>query len=105
MAAHRYSYEYFNGQLTDKMYVCHKCDNPKCVNPKHLFLGDAQANVDDMVNKGRHVGRRKLNESQIKEIKRLLKTDLTQTEIAKMYKVSRGAVSNIAYEKTWKHIT
>lgn len=57
-----------------------------------------------MVNKGRHVGYRKLNESQVKEIKRLLKTNLTQPDIAKMYKVSRGAISNIAYGQTWRHI-
>ena len=39
--------------LTSKDYICHTCDNKKCVNPNHLFLGDAQINVDDCIAKGR----------------------------------------------------
>lgn len=104
LSAHRYAFEYFKGAIGDGMYVCHHCDNPSCVNPEHLFLGDSQTNIDDMVNKGRHVGCRKLNESHVREIKNLLKTDLTQFQIAQMYKVSRSAISNIAYSQTWRNI-
>ena len=53
MLAHRFSYMIFNGELKHGMYVCHKCDNTKCVNPEHLFLGTNSDNVRDCVKKNR----------------------------------------------------
>lgn len=59
VSAHKYSYMVFRGPVPDGMLVCHHCDNPKCFNPSHLFLGSTKDNHNDMVSKGRAAWQRK----------------------------------------------
>lgn len=111
-AAHRFSYEYFNGEISEKSLVCHKCDNPACVNPAHLFLGTDAANAKDKVKKGRQsrtngmkAGKLcKLKDEDIFEIRKLRASGLSQQKIADRFGISQFAVSAILMKKRWGHI-
>jgi len=98
LKAHRVSYEIVNGRIPSGLFCCHKCDNPACVNPDHLFLGTQKDNLDDMYAKGRDKTRakprkpRKLSDIQVYEIRN---DPRIQREIAADYGVSTCLVSNI----------
>jgi hypothetical protein len=109
LRAHRFSYEQYIGKITSKMMVCHKCDNPCCVNPEHLFLGSAKDNSLDMAKKKRSTfGERnpqaKLTEKQVKQIKLMLKKGISSPIIAIKYGVTSGAIRSIATQRIWSHI-
>lgn len=108
--AHRLSYFFKHHNLPDHLLVCHQCDNPKCVNPRHLFLGTAQDNRRDCIKKSRHaVGEQqhthKLKEHQIKEIRMLrFQEGLECSHIAEGFKVSRQTIHKIVKGIFWKHV-
>ncbi len=111
IASHRLSWILHYGDIPSKLFVCHTCDNPSCVNPKHLFLGTNSDNMLDMVakkrnpyRKGSKHGMSKLNEHQVKFIKQLLSNGRTVYSIAKEYKVSQGTIRNIKFNLTWTHV-
>lgn len=111
MYAHRLSYELHNNiKIGKNLCVCHKCDIPYCVNPNHLFLGSKKDNSTDMVSKGRHIYGEKQPNSKLKEddilnIRKMYSYGgYSQTDISKMYGVSRSLIGAIINRKRWGHI-
>jgi hypothetical protein len=101
--AHRYSYKYFVGDIGD-LHVCHSCDNPKCVNPDHLFLGTRFDNMRDKVLKGRSNMPIKLSKEDVWNIKKLKADNKGNTEIARIYKIDESTVRGIITGKLHRHI-
>lgn len=100
--AHRLSWQLHNGTLSRGVFVLHKCDNPRCVRPDHLFLGTQTDNCQDMLRKGRQVAptREKGNHAQIRipfesvpVVKDMYQAGLTQRDIGYLFGVSDVAVS------------
>jgi len=107
--AHRHYYKGFVGPVPDELDVCHTCDNPGCVNPRHLFLGTRKENMEDCAAKGRVArGERlslKLTDENVANIKELLQQGIVmQKDIAMMFGVSPHNITDIKKGKTWKHI-
>ena len=111
--AHRVSWEIHNDcEIPKGSLVLHKCDNPLCVNPAHLFLGTQKENMQDMIKKGRKAVRRgadnaltKLSKPQVVKIKWLLKEgQLSQRAIGDLFGCSQGAILAISRGTTWRHV-
>lgn len=132
--AHRASYEAHNGKvLTKDQQVCHRCDNPPCINPEHLFVGDAAANNADCRTKkrdfwsrnrsaamaslararkcltadkcarGEEAGPAKMTPDEIKRIRLLAKTT-SQRKVARLFGLTQSTVSAIVTRRTWVHV-
>lgn len=111
MTAHRAAYILSYGDIPDGLEVCHTCDNGKCCNPMHLWLGTHTDNMRDKMRKGRgnhQIGEvnhaAKLTEQDVLEIREWLKQGMSQREAARRKGVSSVAISYINTRTTWRHI-
>lgn len=95
--AHRISYEWAYGAIPNKLFICHRCDNPACVRPDHLFLGTPADNVHDRDAKGRSYV--KLTPAIVQNIYSMCKSGVSQREIAKRYDVNQSTISLIVSGK------
>lgn len=103
-----------HGDLPADLEVCHRCDNPACVNVAHLFLGTHADNMADMLAKGRarppqaghcpgeRNGSARLSEPQVREI--LLRTKDSQRALAREFGVSRSTIQSIKTGRSWRHL-
>jgi hypothetical protein len=113
---HRISYRVFKGEIPEGLYVCHHCDNKKCLAPDHLFLGSAKDNMQDALKKGRleHIklmhakgeknGSSKLKEYEVQEIKKLILEGVKIAIISRKFNVSWSVIDSIKRNKTWRHV-
>jgi hypothetical protein len=97
--------------VPDAVKVCHHCDNSRCLNPKHLFLGTQGDNVRDMHAKGRANTPRgtsqsvsKLDDSKVREIRALFASGIGRADIARNFGVSWTTVDFVLRGRTWKHV-
>lgn len=112
LLAHRISYAIHYGHCPKGLLVCHRCDNPKCVNPEHLFLGTARSNHTDAVTKGRmrwahgeKARHAKLTVEQVQRIEEVYRAgELTQRAVADMFGVTQSRISAIVRGDTWKAV-
>lgn len=111
--AHRLAYITWNGEIPDGFEVCHKCDNPCCINPEHLFVGTRQDNIDDRERKGRNIvfigeeqGKAKLTKKIVKDARweRAYKRTSFQ-KLADKYGVNKKTMINAIKGITWKCVS
>ncbi len=106
--AHRLAWIQKWGWLPDGLYVCHRCNNKRCINVDHLYLGTSKTNTRDAISdglwnppKGERHWRATLSEDDIRAIRA---DSRTQAEIAKQYQIDQSAVSLIKRRKRWRHV-
>lgn len=111
IGTHRVAWLLSTGIEQGQLHVLHKCDNPCCCNPDHLFLGTHQENMRDKCKKGRAyfaygelTKNAKLTELQVKTIRQAHASGKPVLEMAKEYGVTEETIYNVVNRRTWKHI-
>lgn len=106
---HRISWTLANGAIPIGMRVLHRCDNPPCLRPDHLYIGTQRDNMRDCVAKGRRPDTRgengplvKLTWQQVEEIRRARLNGATTVALAAKYNVVQGTIGHITKGRTWK---
>jgi len=110
--AHRHSWEAFNGEIPEGLKVLHKCDNPLCINPDHLFLGTQSDNMKDKVSKNRQHrlkgedhGQSTLTDKDVLEIRnKYIPRKYTAKILSKEYNTSIQNIRSILYRRSWRHL-
>jgi hypothetical protein len=110
ISAHRFSWEYFRGLIPGGLCVLHRCDNPPCVNPDHLFLGTRADNMADALKKrriplGEERPNSKLTLADAATIREWAPAGWTQRDLAAAFGVSQSLVSAILSGKAWADVT
>jgi hypothetical protein len=111
MLAHRMAYLLTYGPIPGRLDVLHRCDNPPCVNPAHLFAGTHAENMADMVakdrsrkNRGESIGASKLTASQVQVIRQKYSAGVKVCVIAEEFGINRNTVRHIVRRITWGHV-
>lgn len=106
IGAHRYAYERAHGSIPAGLFVCHRCDEPRCVNPDHLFLGAPSANSRDMTAKARSArGERQGNSKLTDDAVRFIRaTAMPGADVARMLGVSNNTITRVRLRKIWRHV-
>lgn len=109
-SAHRVAFFLAHGHWPEP-YALHRCDNPPCCNPAHLFAGTAADNARDKVAKGRdnsprgeHQNSAKLTEPYVREIRHLTTLGVGQRELGRRYGVDHKTIYSIVVRRTWRHV-
>lgn len=104
--AHRVSYEIYSGDITCGLMVLHSCDNPSCVNPKHLRLGTSKENTKDMITRNRKGSNKKrINPNIACKIRKMYSSgNYSQRQLANIFNTSPTNVRNIIKFNTWKRV-